>query len=402
MHTSTQDKTFKWIYVALGFLSLGVITSPTVVSLYHILIIVPTFIVYFRGAYKVRIPTSSWFLIGLFLWGIVCTIYNLDTVVKPRKSFDDLKFYLLGFGLIIPLRYSIDRMNNAQKKKLFNIFFVTLIAAFFVGVSKAYFGFDPVTFSFGEFKKRSDGFTNYMRYGYASAFVVILSVGIWINKERFKDILNLKIFYSAAILSFFAIFASQTRGALLAVLVGVPWLLLRYKPRIAKVIIGIGVGFVTLVLYISFFSSSGNRFLDIKDGSNKKRMSQFYSAIKSTEEKPIFGVGSDQFSYNVPAIKKKYDIWSQNYSGHSHNIFLEHAANFGIPGLILIISFFITWFVEMIKFGGNFGWVISSYIVAYLVAGQVELLFDNTNSHILFFIYSLSQAISLKEQNNAA
>ena len=402
MQIQNQDKTFKWMMVALGFLALGVISSPTIVSLYHILIFIPAIIVYTRKLYKVEIPTSSWFLLALFGWGLVCTIYNIDTVIKPRKSFDDLKFYLLGFGLIVPLRFIIDRVNEFQLKRLLNIFWFTLIVAFFVGISKAWWGFDPVKMQFGDFGNRSGGFTNYMRYGYASAFIFIFSVGMWVNREKLKGLLNPKFFYPAAILSLMAIFTSQTRGALLAILVGLPWLLLKYKPRIAKGIIALGVVFVMLVGYISFFSDSRVRFLDIKDGSNKKRMSQFYSAVKSVQEKPVFGLGSDQFSYNVPRLKEKYDIWSKGYSGHSHNIFLEHAANFGIPGLILILGFFIAWFFEMVKLGGNFGWVISSYIVAFLVSGQVELLFDNTNSHILFFVYSFSQAFRLTKHNEAA
>lgn len=398
---NTQDKTFKWIMFALAFLALGVITSPTIVSGYHIFMIIPAIIIYRRKLYKVEMPLSSWFLLALFFWGIICTIYNLDTVVKPRKSFDDLKFYLLGFALIVPLRYVIDRIQEAQIKVLLNIFYFTLIAAFFVGVSKAYWGFDVVKFEFGEFKNRSDGFTNYMRYGYASAFVVIFSVAMWINREKISGLLNWKFFYPAAVLSLLAIFTSQTRGALLAVLVGLPWLLLRYKPKIAASIIGLGTAFVAIVVYISFFSvnNTGSRFFNIKDGSNMKRMSQFYSAVKSVQEKPVFGLGSDQFSYNVTRLKKEYDIWSQQYSGHSHNIYLEHAANFGIIGLFLILGFFITWFWEMFKLGGDFGWAMTAYIVAFNVSGQVELLFDNTNSHILFFAYSFSQAFRYTQKS---
>lgn len=399
LETTSQDKTFKWILFALAFLALGVITSPTIVSLYHILIIVPAIIVYKRKLYQVQVPASSWFLLALFAWGIVSTAYNLDTVIKPRKSFDDLKFYLFGFALIVPLRFVIDRVNEFQLRRILNIFFCTLIIAFFVGISKAWWGFDPVKFEFGDFHNRSGGFTNYMRYGYASAFIVIFGSGLWLSRAKLKGLLSPKIFYPAIILSFLAVFTSQTRGALLAMLVGLPWLLLRYRPKIAKAIIGMGAIFACVVIYFSFFSNSKYRFLDINDGSNNKRMSQFYSAVKSIEERPIIGLGSDQFSYNVPRLKDKYDIWAKHYAGHSHNIFLEHAANFGIPGFILILGFLLAWFFEMIKLGGNFGWAVSSYIVAFVVSGQVELLFDNTNSHILFFTYSFSQAFRLTKKS---
>jgi len=387
----TQDKTFKWIYVALFCLTIGFIASPTIVSLYHIFIIIPAIIIYKRKLYLIKLPVSSWFLIALFVWGLICTIYNLDTVIKPRKSFDDLKFYLLGPGLIYPLRYFFDRTNSFQIKRLLNVLYFIIIAAFIVGCVKAFLDFDLIKWQAKEFKNRSGGFTNYMRYGYSHAFMFITGLGIYVNRERLKEFINPKLFIFALTLCLLAIFTSKTRGALLAVLVGVPWLMLKYKPTIAKIVIGLGTVFLGVVIYISAFSNSSNRFLDINDGSNKKRMSQFYSAWKSMQEKPVFGLGSDQFSYNVPRLKEKYDIWSKEYQGHSHNIFLEHGANFGYLGIILLFGFLITWFFEMVALRNDFGWIISSYIVAYVVAGQVELLFDNTNSHLLFFIYSFSQ-----------
>jgi O-antigen ligase len=229
-----------------------------------------------------------------------------------------------------------------------------------------------------------------MRYGYASAFLFILGCGIVINKSHFKKVLNLKFFYLALSLCFFAVLAAKTRGALLGIIVGCSFMMLKFKPRLGKALVGLGSIFIAIVIFISFTGiKTDSRFFNIKDGSNKKRMSQFYTAVKSIQEKPIFGLGASQFSYHVTKLKNKYDIWSKEYSGHSHNIFLEHAANYGIPGLILFLGFLAFWGMELLKLG-NFGWVILSYLVAFIAAGQVENLFDNTNSHLLFFIYPLS------------
>ena len=149
----------------------------------------------------------------------------------------------------------------------------------------------------------------------------------------------------------------------------------------------------------SFTGVIKNRFINIKDGSNTVRMSQFYSAAMAIKDNPVLGLGPDQFSYNVPRIKKEYDIWAKDYSGHAHNIFLEHGANYGVLGIILLFGFLLVWFIEMVSMKSAFGWAIASYIMAFTAAGQVELLFDNTNSHIMFFIYSLSQAFKLKEKS---
>lgn len=393
-----QDKTFKWIYAALIFLSIGFLSSPTIVSLYHIIIFIPALIVIFKKDLRIKLSVSAWFLIALFIWGIIATTYNIDSIIKVRKSYDDLKFYLFGALLIYPLSYFFQRANPFQIKRLLNILYFIIIAAFIVGCVKAFGDFDLIKWEAKEFKNRSGGFTNYMRYGYSHAFMFILGVGLWIKRKNISNIIQDKRFLFALVLCLLAIFTSKTRGALLAVMVGLPWLMLKYRPKIAGAIIAMGAVFVGVVLYVSIYSNSSNRFLDINDGSNKKRMSQFYSAWKSIQEKPIFGLGSDQFSYNVPRLKEKYDIWSKEYQGHSHNIFLEHAANFGIPGFILILGFLLVWFIEMIRFGSDWSWIISSYILAFTVAGQVENLFDNTNSHLLFFIYSFSQVLREKEK----
>ena len=393
-----QDKTFKWIYAALFFLTIGFLASPTLVALYHILIFVPAIIVITKKDLNIQLPKSAWILIVLFVWGIISTTYNIDTIIKPRKSYDDLKFYVFGAMLIFPLTYFYERASSFQLKKLLNILYFIIISAFIVGCIKAFGDFDLIRWEAKEFKNRSGGFTNYMRYGYSHAFMFILGIGLWIKRKNISDIIQNNRFLFILILCLLAIFTSKTRGALLAVMVGLPWLMLRYRPKIAGTIIALGAVFVGVVLYISIYSNSSNRFLDINDGSNKKRMSQFYSAWKSIQEKPVFGLGSDQFSYNVPRLKEKYDIWSKEYQGHSHNIFLEHAANFGIPGAVLFFAFLLMWLIEMIKIGQDWSWAVSSYIVAYTVAGQVENLLDNTNSHLLFFIFSFSQVLAYLSQ----
>lgn len=390
MHISTtQDKTFKWISYALIFLSIGFLSSPTIVSGYHILIVIPMLITISR-AKSFTIPKSGWFLIALSVWGLICNFVNLEDLIKVRKSFDELKFYLLGPLLIFPLRYYFHRATPHQVKKLLSLLYIVIAVAFTIGVLKAFFGFNLMEMKTGDFRSRSDGLTNYMRYGYASAFLFILGLGIIINRKSLQKIIDPRFFYLALSLCFFAVFAAKTRGALLGIIVGCSFMMLKFKPKVGKVLVGTGAVFIGVVLYISFAGIKTNsRFLNIKDGSNTVRMSQFYSAVKSIQERPIFGLGASQFSYNVTRIKNKYDIWAKHYSGHAHNIFLEHAANYGIPGLILFLGFLVFWGMELLRLG-NFGWVILSYLIAFIVAGQVENLFDNTNSHLLFFIYPLS------------
>ncbi|MBD65317.1 MAG: hypothetical protein CME62_08920 [Halobacteriovoraceae bacterium] len=399
MHTNSSIQIHDWKYKSILwaqiFLFLGVLSSPTIVSLFHILIIIPTIAFWLNKPKDFSLPKSAWVLIALFMWGGICTAFNYDTIIKPSRSFNDLKYYLFGVLLILPIYHFYKQAKVKHIRIFLNIFWIVIIVGFFVGISRSTFQFDPVKFEFTDryHPYRSGGFLNYMRYGYASAFVSLLGLSVLFNKDKLKSIINFKLFLPALVLSLCAIYFSQTRGALLALMVGVPFVLWRFKRNIAILSLAVGGCLVLVIIYFSFFGNTNNRLLNIAGNSNKVRMSQFQTALKVIETKPFFGLGADQFSYNVIEYKKKYNLPSKHYSGHAHNIFLEHGANFGVLGIALLALFLMFWFFEMIAIHSSFGWAVASYILAFTISGQVELLFDNANSHILFFIYSFSLAI---------
>ena len=153
----------------------------------------------------------------------------------------------------------------------------------------------------------------------------------------------------------------------------------------------VGGVFFVIVLFFTITQTSQYRFLNVYQGSNSVRLSQWQTALKVIEEKPLLGLGPDQFSYNAIPYKLKYDIPFEYYGSHAHNILLEHGAAYGIVGLIFLIGFFMTWFLELVRLKDDISWIFCSYIIGYFCSGQVELLFDVVNSHLLFFMYSLSQ-----------
>jgi O-antigen ligase len=396
MHTNKLDRKYYFIYTALIFLALGLMVSPTIVAGYHIFITIPAFLIFWKYKNEIKVPKSSYILIAISVWGLTSAFYNLDTLIKPLKSFQDVKYYLLGVLCIYPLKYFLEQGSKRHLKVILNILCITIIIAFFVGISKSLFQFNIVKMSFGDYHNRSGGFVNYMRYGYASALLFILGLNIFLNRtnDKVREIITPKLFYPALLLCFLAIGTSQCRGALLSVLASLPFLLWRYKPKVTIILLFLGSIFAAMVIYFSFISQSTKyRFLNINQGSNAVRVSQWQTALSVISEKPLLGLGPDQFSYNVKEYKTKYKIKYDYYSSHAHNILLEHGANYGIPGMVLLIIFFILWFIEMMSMKSVFGWAVGSYLIAFFVGGQVELLFDVINSHLLFFIYSFSQAM---------
>jgi len=352
--------------------------------------------IFWKYKSEVKVPKSSYALIAIAIWGLASAFYNIDTLIKPSKSFQEVKYYLFGVLCIYPLKYFIEQGSKRHLKVVLNILCITIVIAFIVGVSKAWFQFNIVKMSFGDYHDRSGGFVNYMRYGYGSALLFILGLSIFLNRanEKVKEIITPKLFYPALVLCFCAIGTSQCRGALLAVLVSLPFLLWRYKPKFSIALVLLGSIFASIIIYFSFISQSTKyRFININQGSNAVRTSQWKTALAVMSDKPVFGLGPDQFSYNVKEYKTKYKIKYDYYSGHAHNILLEHGANYGFTGMVLLILFFALWFIEMMSLKSAFGWAIGSYIIAFFAGGQVELLFDVINSHILFFVYSFSQAM---------
>ena len=387
-----RTKNFSFIFWGMIFLFLGLTSSPTLVSGYHIFIFIPTLLL-FKNGLKIKIDKSSWALIALVIWGIVATLYNQEDIQKPFKAYQDLKYYFFGVFCIGTLTYFYTLASKKQIRFLLNLLLFAIVVGFFVGIARSKYGFDPVKWAHvgDKYHSRVGGFTNYMRYGYSSALMFVLGVGAVFNYKKLRDYISLKWLTIFLTFNVLAVIFSETRGALLVIVSGISFLLIKYKPLIGKSLVAIGVVLVLTIGIISYTKSSSNRYLNINDNSNNIRMSQFYSAYKSILDCPVFGLGADQFSYNVKDIKLKHDIWAKDYSGHSHNIFLEHAANYGLPGLLCFLLFLIFWFVELIKNKSDLSWVIASYLVAFVIGGQVELLFDVINSHLLFFMYSFSK-----------
>jgi O-antigen ligase len=392
---------YKFIFWGMIFLFLGLTSSPTLVSGYHILIFIPTLLLFKDGA-RIKLDKSSWALIALVVWGLIATIYNHDTFIKPNKAYQDIKYYIFGVFCIATLSYFFKLAPKKHIKTLLNLLLFVIVVGLFVGISRSKFQFDPVKWmSVGDkYHTRVGGFTNYMRYGYSSALMLVLAIGAWFNHSKVSEFISKRWLIIFTSFNIAAVILSEARGAILALVAGSSFMLLKYKPKIGKSLVGFGVASVIAIGVYSATSKSTNRYLNINDGSNKIRLSQFYSAVKSIQERPILGLGADQFSYNVPAIKKKYDIWAKDYSGHAHNIFLEHAANYGIPGFIAFLCFLVFWFFEMLKTKSDFGWIIASYIVAFTIGGQVELLFDVINSHLIFFLYSYIKVVTKAEIKN--
>ena len=182
--TSRANKIFfGLISIALFFLALGMFSSPTLVSGYHIFILIPSIAFLFKEKIS-SFSVSTYVLAAIFVWGVICNLVNQDEMVKASKSYQALKYYLAGIITIFPLRFFIQQARSSQIKFLLNTFFFVIVSGFVVGVTRSWFHFDIISWSSGWFHPRSGGYLNYMRYGYGSAFAFLLLTHVFIHRKK--------------------------------------------------------------------------------------------------------------------------------------------------------------------------------------------------------------------------
>jgi O-antigen ligase len=162
-----------------------------------------------------------------------------------------------------------------------------------------------------------------------------------------------KIFvYAVSSLWITILFATQSRGALLAVITSLIVILIIYQRNswqlIKSMLIssGLAVG-LYLVLFnlvpkiIAFISDTRTTNISeivIRQGSFQDRIDLWHRAIDFTVEAPFFGIGPMHFAYYP------------NPNAHPHNSLLQITAEFGVP-FTIILSLLLAFFAfKWIKF----------------------------------------------------
>lgn len=232
-----------------------------------------------------------------------------------------------------------------------------------------------------------------------------------------------------AVLSVFAIVASGTRGAMLA-LVGAGFLgavLLAVFAKTKKVkypaiamcavaVLGAGILFASAdrlfekpvrVSQETFYSldyfdaspkESGGIFSRITnfsfyDVTTQTRLIAWRSALTEMKAHPIFGVGPENF---ILAFNKKFDPAFYTYErseiwfDHAHNAFIDILTSEGIVGLLAYVFLFIAalWIVAMRyrdrSLGGTTAFALTLFFIAYAL--QNAFLFDTFTGFLMFVV----------------
>lgn len=383
--------------VALFFLAAGIFTSVTILSAYQILFTIPlAYYTYLALKNKeFNLPKSAWWLLAFTLVALISLIVNFDVIPKPSKNFGRLKYYLFAVCSIFVLRVWVKEVSDKTKMILTNTFFATMILA------GAFMVYKAMNMTDG----RVRGLTSIMRYGYGTGMILLPIIAAILQKNKIGKWFNWKLAIAALIFGYIGMHLTQTRGALLGLLSGLPFLLYFWRPKL-----GLAVGGFLLVCGLGllgnyFFSKETNTttnqnrlLMNRNNKSDNIRKSQWAAAIIATKEKPILGWGLSNYHSQLKRIKYQYDLPEKDYNdAHSHNLFLETMSGTGLIGFFLFVGWVISWALETFQAGGLTRAIFIPFGVAFVVSSQFEVTFDANNASMILFIYALSSALSSYE-----
>lgn len=273
-------------------------------------------------------------LLAFFLWTVLADVLSPDPWggrAQIRKCF---------VFLFIPLLYSVFRQ---QFGKVFCLMVAWTVAATASGL----WGLVQYVLKYQHARRTGEDFyityighritgfeSHWMTFGALQLSVLSLLLAQWFFSSRRMPIWA---YASVAVLAI-AILLGQTRSIWLATLPSVLYLVWFWRPKMTLAIP------VLLVLAFLAGPATMRQRLDSlihprEDvDSNSHRAVTFRTGLRMIKAHPWFGLGPEEIGRNfqayVPPDVKRLPV---GYYGHLHNIYLQYAAERGIPGLLCML-----------------------------------------------------------------
>ncbi|MCS7246120.1 MAG: O-antigen ligase family protein [Thermomicrobium sp.] len=126
-----------------------------------------------------------------------------------------------------------------------------------------------------------------------------------------------------------------SRGALLALLLGLfalLWLLRRYRVAVSLLVGSL------FSLILGFAAFPDRLSAGILAGGDSLRLAIWRSSVAMLADRPLTGVGIDQFLYQYVPRYVEPVAWPERFTSHPHNVVLEVWLHFGLTGLVVLGS----------------------------------------------------------------
>lgn len=370
--------------------------SNSLLALQHVFV----FLAFFgalSATKSIRLKKSELFLLFFVIVAIFSVLFNwielLGALSKALKT-----KYLLAGVLASILARQCKEILSAKRNKVILFFLFSFLITVVYGLCR----FIVEYLQYGVVYRPTGFFGMIMSYSYTAVWPVLLMLFLslnykvkfdfkaieFINKENCRWVLFVVFFLTLCL--------TQARGALVGLLLAIPFLLLpRKKILITSLVLLFSL---SIFSYLQIKASSHeanpkNRvFQGTRSQSNLERLSQFDMAYHAFLEKPILGQGWRSLEERSTAIKEKYSIDQKNFVGHAHNNYLEVLATTGLLGFFFFISWIFFWIKEV--FWNNrseWRYFYLAGIVGFLVSGLFQsTIIDSEYTFTLFAFYGMS------------
>jgi O-antigen ligase len=187
---------------------------------------------------------------------------------------------------------------------------------------------------------------------YAQWLVLLVPLAI----DRFHDETSpiLRLLAAGAAAAFAAVIViTFSRGALIALVVVAGLMMLRYPPRRSTVAAVLALGVLSLPLLPPGYVDRMVALTDLggvdigTDPSLRAREVEVAVATQMFLDHPLSGIGYGNFLNTYEGYARPLGIEQRNKPREAHNLYLETAAETGVPGLIVLGGFFTTVFAAL-------------------------------------------------------
>ncbi|MBI2450823.1 MAG: O-antigen ligase family protein [Parcubacteria group bacterium] len=221
-------------------------------------------------------------------------------------------------------------------------------------------------------------------------------LGVYAFSDRLNRSRPATIFLSASLLlNIVTLFGTQTRGALLGLIIGVfiaisiVWIARYGISRETVVLIGAGAMLVIGIFTVSRLSEFRKYpvFSDIASISleeGKTRFTIWRMALEGVKERPVFGWGQEGFNYVFNKYYEPSLFGQEEWFDRAHNSFLDWMVAGGLAAGALFVSLF--WFLFRAVWLYEDAVIAGVVMIGLVVAFAVHSLFvfDNVVSSIMF------------------
>jgi putative inorganic carbon (hco3(-)) transporter len=326
---STQDRLLLYVAAAAAALiHVSIAASQILLGLGILLLLL------WRG--KLEFP-RIWIPLALFFgWTILADLCSPDPWGGRAQI---RKFFVF---LFIPLMYGVFRRQFSK---------VYYLAAAWAVVATASGIWGLVQFTLKYQHARQTGQDFYLAYlgrritGFESHWMTFgalqLSVLSVLLAQYFFSSRRLPVWaYLSTLILSAAIVLGWTRSIWLATIPAVLYLVWFWRP---KMIFAVPV--IVAAAFLVAPSSTRERVSSLfqphgDTDSNRHRVVTFRTGVEMIKAHPLLGIGPEEIARNFDAYVPKDVVrpLPTGYYGHLHNIYVQYAAERGIPGLIFIMS----------------------------------------------------------------